>query len=292
MEMSQIRYVLAAAKTLNFTRAARDCNVSQPALTKAIKNLEEELGTPLFHRESKRILLSKFGKSMLPNLQSIVDGAAAARNIADNYRLLNKAPIRLGVMSTVGHLRLARFIGQFEKNYPGVELSVSERGLDDLKIGLEDGELDAAVLNPMGGLGEVFHTQELYSERYVVVFPPEHRLGRLNAINLSDLNGEPYVDRLACELREMVMGVCKDMNVDLYARFRSEREDWVQAMVLAGIGFAFMPEYSVTLPGLMQRPLVEPAVERSICLAKVPGRPFSPGVSAFFRAAQSFAWPG
>ena len=61
MEMSQIRYVLAAEKTLNFTKAAADCNVSQPALTKAIKTLENELGTPLFHREGKRILLSEFG---------------------------------------------------------------------------------------------------------------------------------------------------------------------------------------------------------------------------------------
>jgi DNA-binding transcriptional LysR family regulator len=73
-------------------------------------------------------------------------------------------------------------------------------------------------------------------------------------IKLADLSGHPYVARLACEMREMVMGVCKDMGVELYVRFRSEREDWIQAMVLAHIGFAFMPEYSVTLPELRKRP--------------------------------------
>jgi DNA-binding transcriptional LysR family regulator len=113
MEMSQIRYVLAAAKTLNFTKAARDCNVSQPALTKAIKVLEQELGAPLFHREGKRVLLNDFGQSMVPNLQKVIDGAEAARNLADSYRLLNQVPVRLGVMSTVGHMRLGRFIAQF-----------------------------------------------------------------------------------------------------------------------------------------------------------------------------------
>lgn len=164
--------------------------------------------------------------------------------------------------------------------------------MNHLKAQLDEGAIDVAVLNSMDGLGEGHHSHELYKEKYIVVFPPEHRLGKLNAIKLSDLSGEPYVDRLACEMREMVTKVCEDMDIELYARFRSEREDWVQAMVLAHIGFAFMPEYSVTLPGLLQRPLVEPEVERSICLITVPGRPHAPAVAAFVRAARSFAWPG
>ena len=292
MEMAQIRYVLAAAKHLNFTRAATDCNVTQPALTKGIKALEEELGATLFHREGRRILLSEFGRSMLPHLQHIADEADAARMIAQNFRLLEKVPIRLGVMSTVGHLRLARFLARFETMHKGLELSVSEGSVTDLTDRLNDGEIDIAIMTRTEALAEAFRTHFLYSERYVVVFPPEHRLGKLNAVGLRDLSGEPYVDRLACEMREMVMAVCEDLDVALYARFRSEREDWVQAMELAGIGFAFMPEYSVTLPGLMQRPLTEPSVERQVCTVTVPGRRHSPAVDAFLRATRSFAWPG
>lgn len=292
MEMSQIRYVLAAAKHLNFTKAAAACNVTQPALTKGVKALEGELGSPVFHREGRRVLLSSFGRSMLPHLQHIADEAHATQILAQNFRLLEDVPIRLGVMSTVGHIRLARFLGQFEKNHSGLELSVSEASVSDLKSKLSEGEIDVAVMTQTGGLSEEFRTQPLYSERYIVVFPPEHRLGRLNAISLHELSGENYVDRLACEMREMVMSVCETEGVELYARFRSEREDWIQAMVLAGIGFAFMPEYSVTLPGLLQRPLVEPSVERTIVAATVPGRKHSPAVEAFMRASQSFAWPG
>jgi DNA-binding transcriptional LysR family regulator len=292
MELFQIRYVLAVAQALNFTRAARDCNVSQPALTKAVRSLEAELGAPLFHREGKRILLSEFGRSMLPLLENIMGEAEAARTLAQNFKLLNKVPVRLGVMSTVGHMRLSRFFAQLEKMHRGVELSVRESDVSDLKAMLSDGEIDLAVLNPAAGLGDGFHLQALYTERYVVIFPPDHERAKANAIALRDLSGEPYVDRLACEMREMVLGICQQEGVELYAKFRSEREDWVQAMVLAGIGFAFMPEYSVTLPGLLQRPLVEPTVERTICLATMPGRPFSPAVSAFVRAARSFAWPG
>ena len=72
-------HVLAAAKVLNFTKAAADCSVSQPALTKAVKMLESELGAPLFHREGKRVLLSEFGRSLLPHLQQIMRKAEATR---------------------------------------------------------------------------------------------------------------------------------------------------------------------------------------------------------------------
>ena len=292
MEMSQIRYVLAAAKHLNFTRAAEDCNVSQPALTKGVKALEGQLGAELFHREGRRILLTEFGRSMLPHLRHILDGAAAAQELAQSYRLLEKAPVRLGVLSTIGPLRLARFLARIETSHPGIELAVSEAAGDALRDSLTEGEIDLAVLTATDELRQAFRTTDLYAERYVVVFPPEHRLGRLNAVSLSDLSGEAYVDRLACEMREMVMQVCGETGVELYARFRSEREDWVQAMVGAGIGFAFMPEYSVTLPGLLQRPLVEPEVERKVVAATMPGRRHSPAVEALLRAVRGFPWPG
>jgi DNA-binding transcriptional LysR family regulator len=292
MEMFQVRYVLAAARLLNFTKAAAHCNVSQPALTKAVKTLEAELGAQVFHREGKKILLSDFGRSLLPHLQQILHETEATRNLADNFRLLNNVPIRLGVMSTVGPVRLSRFLAKFQADHHGVEVAVTEASADDLKRQLESAELDLAVLNAMDDARGSFKVQDLYNERYVVIFPPDHRLANLNAIKLSDLSGEPYVDRLSCEMREMVMAVCASNNVTLYARFRSEREDWVQAMVLARIGFAFMPECSVTLPDLLQRPLTEPEVSRTISLLSVPGRPYSPASAAMVRAAQLFRWPG
>jgi DNA-binding transcriptional LysR family regulator len=292
MEMFQVRYVLAAARELNFTKAAAVCNVSQPALTKAIKTIEAELGAQLFHREGKRILLSDFGRSLLPHFQHIVHETEATRILADNFRLLNKVPVRLGVMSTIGPVRLSRFLASFQREFHGVEVAVTEASVGELKVEIERGELDLAILNAMDGLSDIFNVHELYKERYVVIFPPDHRLASLQAIRLSDLSNEPYVDRLSCEMREMVMADCRDRGVTLYARFRSEREDWVQAMVLAHIGFAFMPECAVTSLDLLQRSLIEPEVTRTVSLVSAPGRPFSPATSAFVRAAKSFNWPG
>ena len=112
------------------------------------------------------------------------------------------------------------------------------------------------------------------------------------ALTLRDLHQQPYVDRLACEMRERVMAVCGQLEIELYARFRSERDDWVQAMVAAGLGFAFMPEHAIVQADLVRRPLPSPAVERSIVLATMPGRPQTAAVAGFVRAARAHRWLG
>lgn len=292
MELYQIRYVLAAAETLNFTRAAERCNVSQPALSKAVRSLEEELRAPIFNREGKRVRLSDFGRSILPALQQMQEQAERAKAIAQEYRILDKVPVRLGVLGTIGSVRIARYLAAFQSDFEGVEVEVAEAPLAELLNRLDQGSLDLAIVNPFEGVPESLHVHPLYSEKYVVVLPPDHPLAEGNIVRLKDLSGQPYIDRLSCEMREMFAGVCKDREVQLYARFRSAREDWVQAMVLARIGIAVMPEYSVTIPELLQRQIVEPAIGRTIALVSVPGRPFSQATAALVRTVQAFKWPG
>jgi DNA-binding transcriptional LysR family regulator len=192
-------------------------------------------------------------------------------------------------MATIGPQRLAPFLAAFQREHPGVELGVHEGLADQLGTRLEAGELDLALLSVECGL-EGYRAEPLYAERYVVIFPPGHRFQQLDAVTLADVAGESYVDRLACELREMVMAVCGERAIELYATFRSEREDWVQGMVAAGMGFAFMPEYSVTQGGVLARPLTDPAVSRNVALVHMPGRPFSPPAAAFARMARSYPW--
>lgn len=289
MELHQIRYFLSAAETLNFTRAAEQLHVSQPALTTAVRKLEEELGAPLFHREGKRVLLSELGQIMRPHLAQALERMESAREAATNFRLLNKAPLKVGAMSTIGPQRLTHFLAAFQREHPGVELGVHEGLAPQLGARLESGELDLALLSVECGL-EGYRFEPLYVERYVVIAPPGHRFQQQNAVTLADLAGEAYVDRLACELRERVMAACGERAVELYATFRSEREDWIQGMVAAGMGFAFMPEYSVTQAGLLTRPLVEPEVARTVALAHMPGRPFTPPAAAFARMARAYPW--
>lgn len=291
MELQQIRYFLAIHEHGGFSRAALACDVSQPALTAAIKKLETEVGAPVFYREGKRLLLTELGRMVKPHLEQVLKGTQTAREIARNFTLLRQAPLRIGVMTTIGPVRVAHFFRRFHQSHPGVELTVRDATLPLLLHELELGEIDIAVVSTPEGLGDTFRSEPLYTERYVVVFPPGHRFERLNGIALSDVSGEDYVDRLACELRESVMAACSQRKVELYAAFRSEREDWVESMVLAGLGFAFMPQYSVRLIGLQQRPLVDPPVERTVLVADVRGRLRSPATKLFVQDILTYEWP-
>lgn len=288
--MHQIRYFLAAANVLSFTRAAELCHVSQPALTTAIKKLEAQLGNPLFNRDGRQVSLSEFGRKMQPHLLQIMEKARAAEAVAKDYRLLNQSPVRLGVMSSVGPIRLAGVLAAFEQQVPGVDLAVSDDAPEALAAQLENDEIDMAILNPLEGLGGNYHTEPLYTEDYQVILPPNHALCEREAVPLQALSGLPYVDRLSCELREIVMGVCADRGIQLYARFRSQREDWVESMVQANVGFAFMPEFSILNPATVRRPLIDPAVTRTISLMTVPGRTLPPACQDLIRVITSYRW--
>lgn len=236
MELQQIRYFIAVYETLNFTKAAAQCQVSQPALTKAIKRLEDYLGSTLFVRDGRRVIVSEFGKILYPNLEEMLRQDQAVKTLSKNFRLLDKTPLSVGVMVTIGPTALASFLVDFRTKHPGIEVSVVERPLMELLRALKEGEVEVALLHdPEQDNGDI-RADPIYQERYVVVLPPGHALAARDEIRLKDLSKQSYVDRLSCEMRELVMAKAAMEDVELYARFRSEHEDWVQGMVLAGMG--------------------------------------------------------
>jgi DNA-binding transcriptional LysR family regulator len=291
MELQQIRYFIAVYETLNFTKAAAQCQVSQPALTKAIKRLEDYLGSTLFVRDGRRVIVSEFGKILHPNLEEMLRQDQAVKTLSKNFRLLDKTPLSVGVMVTIGPTALAPFLVDFRTKHPGIEVSVVERPLMELLRALKEGEVEVALLHdPEQDNGDI-RADPIYQERYVVVMPPGHALATRDEIRLKDLSKQSYVDRLSCEMRELVMAKAAMEGVELYARFRSEHEDWVQGMVLAGMGFAFMPEYAVTARDLIVRPFVDPAVSRTVSIASMRGRKWSLAASAFSQSLRTYSWP-
>ena len=229
---------------------------------------------------------------MAPVLGQIAERAEAAVATAESLRLRNRVGVRVGVCQPSVRSVSARFLAQFERAHPSIDLAVNEGRIAELGGSLDNDTLDVAILNPVDLPGDSFRIETLYTERYVVLLPPDHPLKESNGLKLGDLQKVPYVDRLSCEMRTILMGALDQMGIALNARFRSEREDWVQAMVASGLGFALMPEYSVTHPGTIQRPLLEPMVERSVALMTKPGRPNAPAVESFLRAARAHRWLG
>jgi len=291
MEMQQVRYFVALAGTLNFTRAAEQCNVSQPALTRAIQQLEHELGGPLFHRERGNTHLSELGRMMLPYLQTVEQSARAAREQARAVKKLERATLNIGAMCTIGPQLVAELMVRFQAAHPEVEVSVVDGGAPSMIDKLEKGELEIAIVGVPEELPESFHQLPIFEERFVIVLPPNHRLTAKNPVHAADLDKEPYVSRSNCEVFEPVREALLARGVAMRQVFSSPRDDWVQGMIKAGLGLGFFPEFCVTDPDLVVRPLVEPSFSRTIYLATVRGRPHSPAVGAFVQEARRYPWP-
>jgi len=291
MEMHQIRYFLAVCSTLNFTRAAEQCNVTQPALTRAIQKLEEEMGGLLFRRERKLTHLTDLGNLVRPQLEQVLRQSEQARSTAQSFLQLKDAPLRLGVMCTIGPVRFVSFLSRFGADHPGIEVSLTESVPDALMGMLMDGSLDVAITTAPEEPNERLDFRKLYEEQFVVAFPPGHRYEALTEIPIKEIAGEAYLSRANCEYYERLEHVLAEQMVTVDDVFRSEREDWIQIMVMAGMGICFMPEFSAVLPGLCTRPICDPPVTRTVHLATVAGRRFSPAVATFVKAIDRYQWP-
>ena len=291
MEMQQVRYFVALARTLNFTRAAEQCNVSQPALTRAIQQLEHELGGPLFHRERGNTHLSELGRMMLPYLQTVEESCRAARDQARSVKKLERATLTIGTMCTIGPQLVSDLLVRFQAQHPGVEVQVIDTGAPQMIEMLEKGDLEVAVVGVPGELPDSLHQLPIFEERFVILLPPNHRLCASNPVRAIELDKEPYVSRSNCEVFEPVRQEFVSRGINLRQVFSSPRDDWVQGMIKAGLGLGFFPEFSVTDPDLVVRPLVDPGFTRSIYLATVRGRPHSPAVGAFVQEARRYPWP-
>ena len=291
MEMHQIRYFLAVCSTLNFTRAAEQCNVTQPALTRAIQKLEEELGGLLFRRERKLTHMTDLGNLVRPQLEAILKQSEQARSTAQSFLQLRDAPLRLGVMCTIGPVRFVSFLSRFGADHPGIDVSLTEAVPDELIDMLMAGALDIAITTAPEEPSERLDFRKLYDERFAVAFPPGHRFAAMKEVPIKEIAGEAYLSRANCEYYERMETILEQEMVTVEDVFRSEREDWIQIMVMAGMGICFMPEFSAVLPGLVTRPITDPPVSRTIHLATVAGRRFSPAVAAFIKAIDRYNWP-
>ena len=291
MEMNQIRYFLKAGQTLNFTRAAEQCGVSVPSLSRGIRQLEEELGGQLFRRERHLTHLTDLGRLMLEHFSVMSRAADAAKRDAKDYTALAGSRLKLGVFASIGADVLTDYLRTLRKQAPELELHIWEANCEELEAALLGGEVDIA-LTSSPELDERIRMTPLFREAFYISFAPGHRFSRMNAVPMRELDGEDYVKRLHCEFPSNLarLGVAKPYD-DVNVRYVGEREDWIQSLVRAGLGCAVMPENLPLLPGLEMRPLVDPEVFRQISLATVAGRPHSPPVAAAVAAAQRCSWP-
>ena len=282
MQLYQIRYFLAVAETLNFTRAAEACNVSQPALTKAIQKLEDEIGTELIRREGRHSHLTAAGKLLRHELSKIESGLADAVGLVRRSLTLDQASLNVAVMCSIGPHRYAGLFKRFKELQPGIKLVLTDVTQMALTDALMDGQVDCAFYAGEELLNHDRITSiPLHKERMIVAFEASHRFASMTEVSMREAAEEPYIDRLHCEFRPRFLQFVEDNDLDLHTAYCSEREDWIQAMISSGNGVAILPEFILGRSDIECRPLSEPSITRDVCLVYVKDREPSAAQIAF-----------
>lgn len=292
MEIYQIRYFLAVSDTLNFTRAAERCYVSQPALTKAIQKLEELLGGRLFDRTKNAVQLTDLGRAMLPNFQQIYTTATQTREQAKRLTRGDRALIRVGVMCSLDFNSVLPGFARHQRAAPNTDLQFREGTLEALTDALDKNEIDLALMSAPQEFPKRFRAITLYREDFVIAHGPAHRFAGTPEWPVAEINGENYCERLSCEFSDHISRVLEARGIDVVTVQSTAREDWIQSMVRAGFGIAYMPE---SLARFAELPFIKTPdcpITREVSVLVLSERPLSEATRALIDTLKDCDWAG
>jgi len=290
MELYQIRYFLAVSDTLNFTRAAEQCHVAQPSLTRAVKKLEDELGGELLRRERSRTHLTELGRTMRPFLQQCLDSAMAAKAQAESYGRGETAPLHLGISSTIEIRILLPALRELTRTMPGLKLHLVRRPAREAMQQLEKGESELCVT----ALGEVAWERidqwPLFTEDFVLFAGSTHPLGSKGVVELSDLKGQQIITRPYCEHAGKFSAILEERQIPLDGFHELSDQSDLGATVGEGLGVGLAPRSSQIPESVVAVPIEDADLRRTVSLFAVSGRRYSPAASGLIRLLRAADW--
>ena len=191
MELRHIRYFLAVAEYLNFSKAAQELHIAQPPLSRQIRQLEDDLGVALFVRNKRRVALTKAGRVFLDEARKLVVQAGHATEAARHAQKGESGFVRVGIASGLGGV-VSRVVGDYCKNYPAVNVECKDVFSSAQSALLHKREIDVGFLRPP--IDQVNLSCELlFEEEFIVMLPPNHRLARRKSVRLKEVADEPLI---------------------------------------------------------------------------------------------------
>lgn len=282
MELHQLRYFVAVARTRNFSRAAERCRVAQPSLSQQIIKLEEELGEKLFERTKRTVALTPAGEIFRAHAERVLDEVELAGESVREVSGMLRGRVVLGALPTVAPYYLPARLRRFAQAFPGIEVVVHEDTTAQLAAAVLAKEIDLALVSlpvERAGLAAV----EFFDEPLLVALPAGHRLAAKRRLRLDDLESEAFI--LMKEghcLTGQALQFCRLNGFSPRVSFRSAQIETVLAFVAAGWGVSIVPAMAkASVPrGVVCRGMA--GMSRSIGTIRHGGRPMS-------RAAQALA---
>jgi DNA-binding transcriptional LysR family regulator len=279
LDLRKLRYFLAVAHHLNFGRAAQQLMLAQPALSRAIRALETDLGTTLFDRDHHTVELTAAGTALVPEAETLLARAAAARRTV-------QAAGRIAHTLTIGFrpgILVTDVVQQFTRRHPGTAVNAVRIEWDEQHAAVADGRVDVAwVRTPITDTGLLI--TPLFDDPEMVALPTAHRFAARDAVTLADLADEPLLRYDAAP----------DHDIGRPSTKRAIRtmEEKLEAVAL-GHGLALVPATAAAYyrrPDVTYRPVLD-APPYQVALATTPDTAQRPHVQAFIKTAVTMGTP-
>jgi DNA-binding transcriptional LysR family regulator len=288
MELRHLTYFVAVAERLNFSRAAEELHVAQPAISQQIRALEQELGMQLFDRVGKRVSLTEAGQALLPHARQILAAVEVAQDEVRERGDLLRGTASLGAPPTVSTRLLPDVLTRFKRQYPGLEVTLREAGTESLLQLVEAGKLDLAIVAD-DVLPPVVEGQPFLEESYVLAVSAQHPLSRRRTVLMAELSSEAFIlFPEGYRLREVTLTACRQAGFEPKVALDGGGIQSALEFVAAGLGVAIMPQLALgrskTIRALR---VVDQELRRSLGLVWRKGHYLSPAA----RALREFLTP-
>jgi DNA-binding transcriptional LysR family regulator len=250
VDVHALRVFAEVVRQQGFTRASRALRLTQPAISKVVMGMEEELGTLLLVRERRRLRLTDAGQVVLTRAQGILDAMRVMEEEVQELSALRRGRLRIGTPPIVGVAFLPPLLAAFHSAHPGIALELREEGSHQIEELVRAHELDVgAVVLPTDE--EAFETLPLVRDQLRAVLHPSHPLARRQSVSLRELAETPFVlYRPEFALHGHILEACRRSGFQPTVVAESSHWDFIVAMVAADIGLALLP---VTVCRLLDR---------------------------------------
>ena len=290
MEMHQVRYFLAVARTLNFTRAAEECNVAQPSLTRAIRQLEGELGGDLFRRERPHAQLTELGQRMLPLLKQCYDSAMSARALASAIKKGEVGSLRLALSTTIDPSLVTPHVVELGKLFEGLELKLLRGTASEVLEHLKQGNVELAIAARIDDEWERLDSWALFTEDFQLFVNAMHSFSTRPSVIIDDLRPERLMVRTYCETTPELIELLRMREFDV-TRFHEVSADGdLIALLEAELGVALVPRSTRSTDSLLRLGVEGFEIKRTVQLYGVAGRQRTAVASAMMKMLRAYDW--
>ncbi len=277
MNIRDFEYLVALAEHKHFRKAAEACFVSQPTLSGQIRKLEDELGTSLLERSSRRVLFTDSGLQLVAQAKRILSEVKTFTDMANLQGKEMSGPLHIGFIPTVGPYLLPKIILPLKQAFPDLELFLHEAQTNQLIRQLEEGRLDCLILASVAET-EPFIELDIFKEPLTLAVPETHEWAKLDQVDLQQLSGRTVLSLGDGHcLRDQALGFCFAAGARDDDRFKATSLETLRNMVAAGGGITLLPQLAIPIEkvkdGVCYLPAVNPTPSRKLVLVYRPGSP-------------------